>query len=109
MRRCPKRKNIFVNAPTGIGKTDAAISACVSFASDKEIPIFFLTPKNSQHKIAVEVLSGLRKKYNAGIKYVDIVGKRNLCVNPDINMLESRRTFLQNLRATGGKKEVQLP
>ncbi len=83
-----ERKSIFINAPTGIGKTDAAISACLSFASENGIPIFFLTPKNSQHKVAVDVLSGLKQKYETGIKYVDIVGKRNLCVNPNINMLE---------------------
>ncbi len=81
-------RSIFINAPTGIGKTDASISACIAFASGKDIPIFFLTPKNSQHKVAVEVLSGLRQKYEWGIKYVDLVGKKNLCVNENVNLME---------------------
>ena len=86
-------KSIFINAPTGIGKTDAAISSCLSYALEHGLSILFLTPKNSQHKIAVEVLSGLRKKFNLDFRYVDIVGKRNMCVNPDVNLMEGEAFY----------------
>jgi DNA excision repair protein ERCC-2 len=41
------KKNILLHAPTGIGKTDAALSAAISYAIDKDIKILFLTPKIS--------------------------------------------------------------
>ncbi len=78
-------KNILMNAPTGIGKTDASLSAAITYAIDNDKDIFFLTPKISQHKIAIDVLKGLRDKFNLNITYVDVVGKKNMCINPEIN------------------------
>ncbi len=88
-----QKKSIFVNAPTGIGKTDASISAALRFALESNLDVFFLTPKNSQHKIAMDVLSGLRKKSGIELKYVDVVGKRNMCVNPDVNLIEGEAFY----------------
>ena len=89
-----QRRSIFINAPTGVGKTDASISSCLKYAMENGKRVFFLTPKNSQHRIAVEVLCGLRKKFGLGIKYVDMVGKRNMCVNPDVNMREGEAFYM---------------
>ncbi len=86
-------KSIFINAPTGVGKTDASISACLTYAVEHDLDVFFLTPKNSQHRIAVEVLKGLRSKFSMGVKYIDVVGKRNMCVNPEINLLEGEAFY----------------
>ena len=77
-------RDILINAPTGIGKTDASISAALSVAMEKGLDVFFLTPKISQHRIAVECLRGIRKRIGTELRYMDIVGKRNLCVNPEI-------------------------
>lgn len=85
-------KNILVNAPTGIGKTDAALSASLTFAKENNIDIFFLTPKISQHRIVVESLLETNKKFNLGIKFVDMVGKQNLCINEKINNM-TREAF----------------
>ena len=87
-----KNKSILINAPTGVGKTDAAIGAALSYIFDhpeKNLDLFFLTPKISQHAIALESLIGINKKYNLELKYVDFVGKQNLCTNEDINSIEN--------------------
>jgi DNA excision repair protein ERCC-2 len=84
-----QKKSILMSAPTGLGKTDAAISASLRCALEKNLDILFLTPKISQHKIVVESLNGINQKFMLGLKFIDIVGKRNLCTNPDVNMLES--------------------
>ena len=81
------KRSIIINAPTGIGKTDASLSSTLRFALEKNLDIFFLTPKISQHKIVVDVLQGIRKKFNIDINFVDLVGKQNLCVNENINSL----------------------
>jgi DNA excision repair protein ERCC-2 len=79
-----EKKNILINAPTGIGKTDAAISPAISFALENDLDVFFITPKISQHKIALEVLEGIKKKYSLDFLFVDFVGKQNMCINPEV-------------------------
>ncbi|MGC8586466.1 MAG: ATP-dependent DNA helicase [Candidatus Micrarchaeia archaeon] len=81
-------RSILVSAPTGLGKTDAAISAALVIALEKDLDIFFLTPKISQHRIAVDVLRGVNQKFGLDIKFSDMVGKKNLCTNPDANSIE---------------------
>ncbi|MGC8568216.1 MAG: ATP-dependent DNA helicase [Candidatus Micrarchaeia archaeon] len=78
-------RSIFINAPTGIGKTDASISAAIKYANEENKSVLFLTPKMSQHLIAIEALNGIEAKFHLGLKYIDIVGKPNLCANSDIN------------------------
>ncbi len=86
-------RSIIVSAPTGVGKTDAALSAALSVALESNRDIFFLTPKISQHKIAIDVLRGINQKFGLDVKFSDIVGKRNLCTNPDTNGIESESFY----------------
>lgn len=88
-----EKKSIIINAPTGIGKTDASISASLTYALQNNLNIFFLTPKISQHKIVIESLKGLNEKFKLGLRYIDIVGKRNLCVNEKINYMEGESFY----------------
>jgi DNA excision repair protein ERCC-2 len=80
-------KSILANAPTGTGKTDAAIGAALTYAMEHDLSLFFLTPKTSQHRIAVEALSGIRKANGMDIGFVDFVGKSNLCINGEVSSL----------------------
>ncbi len=84
-----QRRDIFVNAPTGIGKTDASLGAALTFALKNGLDVFFLTPKISQHKIAMEAVSGIKKKFGLDFSFADIVGKRNICINDRVNSIES--------------------
>ncbi len=88
-----QKKSLLINAPTGIGKTDGSISAALTFAMEKGLKVFFLTPKISQHKIAVESLLGIREKFGVDISYIDMVGKRNLCVNSKVNFIEGESFY----------------
>src|SRR3989338_5295046 len=56
------KKNIIVHAPTGIGKTVSALAPCLSFALKKGLTVFFLTSRQTQHKIAVDTLKQIKKK-----------------------------------------------
>ncbi len=74
------RGGIFLaNAPTGSGKTDAAMSAALTYALETGLSVFFLTPKISQHKIALEVVNGIVEKSGAKIRAIDLVGRKHLC------------------------------
>ncbi len=83
------KKSMLLHAPTGIGKTDAALSAAISYAKDKDIKILFLTPKISQHKIALEVIRGINNKYDLDIKAIEFVGKKKMCTDPVIRNVNS--------------------
>ncbi len=87
------RSDILLNAPTGVGKTDASISAALAFALENGLDVLFLTPKISQHRIALEALSGIKGQFYKDLKFVDIVGKQKMCTNPSVNMMEGEMFY----------------
>ncbi|MAH33495.1 hypothetical protein CL615_03825 [archaeon] len=74
------KKNIIVHAPTGIGKTVSVLAPALSYALGKDLTIFFLTSRQTQHKIAVDTLKQIRKKYDNGFNSADIIGKKWMCM-----------------------------
>ena len=74
------KKNIILHAPTGIGKTVSALAPCLSFALKKGLTIFFLTSRQTQHKIAVDTLKQIKKKHGNDFVVVDLIGKKWMCL-----------------------------
>ncbi|MEK6971061.1 MAG: ATP-dependent DNA helicase [archaeon] len=91
-----ERKIFLAHAETGLGKTDASLSAALSVAlkSDPPKTILFLTPKNAQHAIALEVLKGINEKFNLKLRAVDLVGKKHVCLDEQV-MHKEGRTFYE--------------
>ncbi len=83
------KKNLIVHAPTGIGKTASALGPALSFALKNGLTIFFLTSRHTQHKIALETLKQIRKKYGNNFSVVDIIGKKWMCLQPGSGRLYS--------------------
>ncbi len=73
------KKHLLANAPTGIGKTAAALVPAISESLKSGKVVFFLTSKQSQHHIAVETLKIIGSIYNVKIKVVDIISKQAMC------------------------------
>lgn len=69
-----KKENLLIHAPTGIGKTVSALYPAVKFASENGLNVFFLTPRHSQHTIALETLKKI-----GDVKVTNIIGKRWFC------------------------------
>lgn len=82
-------KNFMVQAPTGLGKTDAVLSAALTHAMDNDLNVFFLTPKISQHKIAMDVVKGIAEKHSLDIKAVDILGRSHCCIEKGLQNLDN--------------------
>ena len=76
------KENLLAHAPTGTGKTDALLSSAISYALEHNKTVFFLTPKISQHKIALDVVLGLEKKHKLGLRAVDLIGRKYACIDP---------------------------
>ncbi|MFH1785515.1 MAG: ATP-dependent DNA helicase [Candidatus Micrarchaeota archaeon] len=83
------RQNFMAQAPTGSGKTDASISAALSYALENDLTVFFLTPKISQHKIAIDVATGIAKKHKLNIRSVDILGRAHCCIDNSLRELDA--------------------
>tara|TARA_Y100000310_G_scaffold47186_1_gene43811 strand:- start:36331 stop:38202 length:1872 start_codon:yes stop_codon:yes gene_type:complete len=82
------KKNAIIHAPTGIGKTASVLAPALSFAMDKDITIFFLTSRQTQHNIAVDTLKQIKKKHGNNIRVADIIGKKWMCLQ-EIDALPS--------------------
>jgi DNA excision repair protein ERCC-2 len=85
---------LLAEAPTGLGKTDAVLGATLSYLLKEGGWIFFLTPKISQHEIAIDVVEGINKKYGLDISVVDFVGKRYMCIHPALQDIDSESFYL---------------
>ena len=75
-----EKKNLFVQAPTGVGKTMSTIYPAVkALGEEKATRIFYLTAKNITATVAEESIETL---YEKGLKmrYVTITAKDKLCV-----------------------------
>lgn len=83
-------------APTGIGKTAAALASSLEIAKsrDDHTTVMFLTGRQSQHKIVVETVRKINTKQGAGdgkIGLVDMIGQQGMCINEIRN--ENRALF----------------
>ncbi len=92
-----KGKNTLINAPTGIGKTAGVLTPALYVQSEEnkkrpkseKIKIFFLTSRNTQHKIVLETVRRINQNKGKNITVANIVGKKHLCALDDVDSLYS--------------------
>jgi len=84
------KRNILAHAPTGLGKTAAALSPVITAAMENGLTIFFLTPKHTQHQIAIETLRAIKQKHNLSFQAADLIGKKWMCSHPAVENLASK-------------------
>ncbi len=82
LRALDQGRNVMVQAPTGIGKTDGALSPSITYALEHGYKVLYVTPKISQHILPLSVVRDLEKKYRLSIGATDFVGKRYMCIDP---------------------------
>lgn len=87
------KQNLIVHAPTGLGKTAAALSPALTHILKKEnknLTIYFLTSRHTQHKIVVDTLKRINEKFNLNIAGTSIIGKKHLCLQPGVDKMPSK-------------------
>ncbi len=100
------QKILLAHAVTGLGKTDSVFAATLSHALENDLSIFFLTPKISQHKIAVDVVRGLSRKFDLNIRAVDMIGRRYACIDPSLSDLD-HEGFYQSCEKKRKREECE--
>ncbi|ODS35391.1 MAG: hypothetical protein A7316_05815 [Candidatus Altiarchaeales archaeon WOR_SM1_86-2] len=85
-----EKKHLVAHAPTGIGKTAAVLAPALSYALENNKTVFFVTPKHTQHTIAVETLRKIKNKFGVNFIAADIIGKQWLCPVEGAGELDSR-------------------
>ncbi len=89
--------SLLLNAPTGIGKTVGVLTPALyvqsvvnaSRGKEDKLKIFFLTSRNTQHKIIVDTVKKINSKKGMKISVANLVGKKHLCALDDIESFYS--------------------
>lgn len=90
MNAVNEKKHLIVHAPTGIGKTVAVLAPSLAYALKNNLTIFFVTPRHTQHRIAVDTLKKIKGIYNVDFTVVDFIGKKWMCPIAGTNLISSR-------------------
>ncbi len=88
-----KRKHLVVHAPTGLGKTAATLSPALALALKRDLTVFFLTSRHTQHKIVLDTLQAIRKKHKTDSIATSIIGKKWMCTQPGVTTMRSNDFF----------------
>lgn len=114
-----RRSQLLVLAPTGIGKTVAALYAALRFAVQNSLAVFFLTSKTTQQRIVADTL----RLWNLGpdplssasfsvpvFSGLVLRAKEKICANDVVFCHESRcryaRAFFQKLEESGVRENL---
>lgn len=84
-----QKKSIIIHAPTGLGKTAAALCPSLAYARQNKLTVIFLTSRHTQHKIVIDTLKAIKQKYNTNIISTSVIGKKNMCIQPNIELMRS--------------------
>ncbi len=93
-------RNLVAHAPTGLGKTAGTLTPALEYAKQNNKKVFFLTPRHSQHNIAVETIKQMQKRHDVELTVVDLLGKKWLCNIDGVEEMTSRdfKDYCQTLR-----------
>ncbi|MBI5389046.1 ATP-dependent DNA helicase [Candidatus Woesearchaeota archaeon] len=73
------KSHLIVHAPTGLGKTAAALAPALAFGMEHDKTVFFLTSRHTQHRIAIDTLRKIKEKSGKKIPAADMIGKKWMC------------------------------
>lgn len=79
------KKHVIMHAPTGIGKTVSALAPALPLAIKNNLTIFFLTSRQTQHRIVVDTLRQIKQNFGIEVECADIIGKKWMCLQNGVH------------------------
>ena len=100
------KKNLIISAPTGVGKTVAALSPAITYALENKKKVFFLTSRTTQHKAVIDTIKLIQNKFGKKIIVLDLIGKKWMCNQPNAQIMNNGEfsNFCKLHRETGSCK-----
>ncbi|MHB8605871.1 MAG: helicase C-terminal domain-containing protein [Thermoplasmatota archaeon] len=84
-------RHLVADAPTGLGKTASTLAPLVEHALANGKRVFFLTSKQSHHRIAIDTLKAIRAKSGVPFVVADLIAKQAMCPRREARELFPRR------------------
>ncbi len=85
--------HILIHAPTGLGKTAASLAPAIDYAIKNKKKVIFVTPRHSQHRIALETIHKMRETSGVQITVADFIGKKDMCIQPGASDLFNNQFY----------------
>lgn len=73
-------EKLFIQAPTGMGKTAAVLYGAIDAVKDNDCRIVFLTAKHTHQNIVYETLKKIKKSSGIDMVFTGVNGKRSMCL-----------------------------
>lgn len=99
-----KGKSVIAHAPTGLGKTAAALTPALQHVKEHtDTTIIYLTSRHTQHKIILNTINTINKKHHTHFIATSIIGKKWMCLQEGASNMKSNEfmTFCKHLREDG--------
>jgi len=74
-----ERRPLIAHAPTGLGKTVAALTPLLTVARKEGATIFFLTGRHTQQEIVLRTVRQIKEKHGLDLVATPLIGKKWLC------------------------------
>ncbi|MGD8506165.1 MAG: DEAD/DEAH box helicase family protein, partial [Candidatus Bathyarchaeota archaeon] len=72
--------HVLLEGSNGLGKTVAALSACLPIAKEHDLRVLYVAKTHRQHDRVIEELDAISKRMN--VSGLSLRGRCNMCLNP---------------------------
>jgi DNA excision repair protein ERCC-2 len=84
-----EKKHVLAHAPTGLGKTAAVLCPALELALQRDLTVFFLTSRHTQHRIVLETAKKLMEKNKIHFAVASLIGKKWMCAQENVDNMPS--------------------
>ncbi|MBI4144073.1 ATP-dependent DNA helicase [Candidatus Woesearchaeota archaeon] len=94
-----EKKHFLAHAPTGLGKTAAVLSPALKIALEKNLTIFFLTDRHTQHRIVLDTAREIKNFNKVSFVCTSVIGKRHMCAQdgaPEVSFIDYCKHLREN-------------
>jgi len=85
-----EKHSVLIEGCNGLGKTIAALSACLPKAAEKGMKILYVARTHRQHDRVIQELKAVSRKHT--VSGISVRGRHEMCLNPIVtdNVLDAR-------------------